>query len=89
MKCQNESSEPTKEPCYEGFSKDLIHAIAEDLKFEYKIVLAPDGKRGSRDPVTGKWNGIIKELQERVKKCEHSRQCYEILGNTCPAISYY
>ena len=66
MKCQNETPDSTKEPCYEGFSKDLIQAIAEDLKFDYKIVLAPDGKRGSRDAGTGKWNGIIKELQERV-----------------------
>ena len=66
MKCQNKSSEPTDEPCYEGFSNDLIAAIAAEAKFQYKIVLAPDGQRGSRNPVTGKWNGIIKELQERV-----------------------
>lgn len=67
MKCAEKQPEKTEnEPCFEGFSKDLIDLIAKDLKFSYKIILAPDGKRGAKDPVTGKWNGIIKEVQERV-----------------------
>lgn len=68
MKCSEEVTEGKidDEPCYEGFTKDLIDLIAKDQKFNYKITLAPDGKQGSMDPITGKWNGIIKEVQERV-----------------------
>lgn len=69
MKCAEDANKELPESekeCYEGFSKDLIDLIAKDLRFSYKIVLAPDGKRGSMNPVTGKWDGIIKELQDRV-----------------------
>lgn len=35
--------------------------------FEYSIKLVPDGKYGSRDPETGEWNGIVRELIDKVK----------------------
>lgn len=72
MKCSEEENAEKfeEEPCYEGFTKDLLDLIARDQKFRYKITLAPDGKQGSVDPITGKWNGIIKEVQERVSKLD-------------------
>lgn len=61
---ENEGEETSK--CYTGFSRDLIDAIARERKFKYKIVEPEDGKRGSLDPNTNKWDGIIKEVQDRV-----------------------
>lgn len=54
--------------CYTGFAKDLIDMIAKERKFKYKIMLA--NGRGSFDPATGKWTGIIKEVQDRVSNEE-------------------
>ena len=68
-KCGPEISDEEKDEdgeCYTGFAKDLIDLIAKERKFKYRIVLAPDNSRGSLNPVTGKWNGIIKEVQDRV-----------------------
>lgn len=66
MKCQNQPENVEEGECFEGFSRDLIDLIAKERKFKYKIVLAPDGKRGGYDAATGKWTGIIKEVQDRV-----------------------
>ena len=48
---------------YEGYSLDLIKAISKMLGFYYEIKLVEDGKYGSFDKKTGKWNGMIGELQ--------------------------
>ena len=42
---------------------DLIKAISKELRFKYEIKLVEDGKYGSIDKKTGKWNGMIGELQ--------------------------
>lgn len=47
---------------------DLIDEIAKELKFKYKFVLAPDGQYGSYNKLTKQWNGLIRELRERVSK---------------------
>nr|CAD7405464.1 unnamed protein product [Timema poppensis] len=50
---------------FEGYSKDLIEAIADNLKFKgYQLILARDGKNGGIDPKTKKWNGLIREVLE-------------------------
>lgn len=49
---------------YEGFSKDLMDAIASRLKFKYTLVLV--SSYGHVDPVTEKWNGMIREILDRV-----------------------
>jgi hypothetical protein len=51
---------------YEGFSMDLIDAIAGILGFKYEFRLAQDGKYGNYDPATKSWNGLIKDLLDRV-----------------------
>lgn len=51
---------------YEGFSMDLIDGIAGILGFKYEFRLAEDGKYGNYDPVTKSWNGLIKDLLDRV-----------------------
>ncbi|GFQ98585.1 glutamate receptor ionotropic, kainate 2 [Trichonephila clavata] len=46
---------------YEGYCVDLIEAIADDLKFQYKIKEVDDGSYGRKDDL-GEWNGMIREL---------------------------
>ena len=51
---------------YEGFCVDLIREIAQRVGFNYTIRLAPEAKYGISDPITGEWNGIVRELMDRV-----------------------
>jgi len=51
---------------YEGFSMDLIDAIAKDLNFTYEFELVPDGQYGSFNKATKKWDGLVKQLLDRV-----------------------
>ncbi|XP_017773931.1 PREDICTED: glutamate receptor ionotropic, kainate 2-like [Nicrophorus vespilloides] len=50
---------------FEGYSLDLIDAVAKELNFTYKFVLTSDGAYGSYDKKTKTWNGLIKDLLER------------------------
>ncbi|XP_067217128.1 glutamate receptor ionotropic, kainate 2-like isoform X6 [Linepithema humile] len=45
-----------------GFCVDLLAAVARVVGFSYRLELVPDRKYGARDPETGEWNGIVKEL---------------------------
>ena len=53
---------------FEGYVIDLVRKVSEKLKFKYKFHIVGDGKYGSYDKDTGTWNGIIRELQEQVRK---------------------
>ena len=50
---------------YEGYVVDLINRIAANLKFKYELEVVPDGQYGSLNPVTKKWNGLVKHLLDR------------------------
>lgn len=52
---------------YEGFCIDLLKAIATQVGFQYTIRLVPDNMYGVYDPETKTWNGIVRELMERVR----------------------
>lgn len=54
---------------YEGFCIDLLKWIANLVGFEYTIRLVPDHMYGVYDPETKEWNGIVRELMERVSCC--------------------
>ncbi|XP_032687018.1 glutamate receptor ionotropic, kainate 2-like isoform X2 [Odontomachus brunneus] len=45
-----------------GFCVDLLAAVAKEVGFSYRWELVPDRKYGARDPETGEWNGIVREL---------------------------
>ncbi|KAI8489787.1 hypothetical protein Bbelb_324170 [Branchiostoma belcheri] len=47
---------------FEGMCIDLLNELQKSLNFQYKIYLVPDGKFGSQDPITGEWNGLVREL---------------------------
>lgn len=51
---------------YEGFCIDLLKSIANQVGFQYTIKLVPDNKYGVYDPDSGQWNGIVRELMEKV-----------------------
>jgi hypothetical protein len=54
---------------YEGLCIDLIKRLAKDLHFKYTLEFVSDGKYGSYDGKTKKWNGMVGELIEEVRKC--------------------
>ena len=51
---------------YEGYALDLIDMIAKHLKFKYVFEQVPDNKYGSYNKKTKKWDGLVKQLLERV-----------------------
>lgn len=51
---------------YEGFCIDLLKEIASMVGFEYRIELVPDNKYGVIDLETGEWNGIVRQLMDKV-----------------------
>lgn len=53
---------------FEGFCIDLLRFIAGEVGFNYVIRLVPDRMYGVLDPVTNEWNGIVRELMEKVNK---------------------
>ena len=52
---------------YVGFCIDILEKLQEVINFDYDIYLVPDGKFGSRDPVAEQWDGIMREIIERVR----------------------
>lgn len=51
---------------FEGFCIDLLARVAARAGFHYRLRLVPDNMYGAWDPETGQWNGIVKELMDRV-----------------------
>lgn len=52
---------------FEGYSLDLIDGIAQILNFSYIFELVPDNKYGSYKPEKKEWDGLIKQLLDRVR----------------------
>ncbi|XP_063703290.1 glutamate receptor ionotropic, kainate 2-like isoform X2 [Culicoides brevitarsis] len=50
---------------FEGYSLDLFEGISKVLGFTYRFELVPDGKYGSYNPKTKKWDGLVKHLLDR------------------------
>lgn len=51
---------------FEGYAVDLIEEIATILKFSYEFYLVHDKKYGNYDPKIKNWNGLIREIIDRV-----------------------
>lgn len=62
---------PTENSDFEGFCIDILQQIAKIVGFDYKIKLVSDGKYGVYDFETGEWNGIVRELMDKV----NSKNC--------------
>lgn len=63
MVSENVLGKPKK---YQGFSIDVLDALANYLGFKYEIYVAPDHKYGSQQ-ADGTWNGLIGELVFKVR----------------------
>jgi hypothetical protein len=50
---------------FSGYCIDLIKELQKIMDFEYELYLAPDGEYGNMD-ANGIWNGMVKELMDRV-----------------------
>lgn len=57
-----------------GFCIDLLKKVAERLHFDYIIELVPDRKYGAVDPSNGEWNGMVRELLEKVSSATWTRE---------------
>jgi len=51
---------------FKGFCIDLLEEIAKKLKFDYVIKLVDDGKYGAPVGRSGEWNGMVRELIDKV-----------------------
>lgn len=67
MVSENVLGKPKK---YQGFSIDVLEALANYLGFKYEIYVAPDHKYGSPQD-DGSWNGLIGELVFKVRLLIH------------------
>jgi ionotropic glutamate receptor len=52
---------------FEGYSMDLITEVSKIIGFKFKFELVPDGRYGSYNPITKKWDGLIKQILDRVR----------------------
>ena len=52
---------------FEGLSIDILNSMSKELGFRYRIFLAPDGKFGTRDRTTQKWNGVMQQVIKGVR----------------------
>lgn len=59
---------------FEGFGIDIIHELSLMLGFNYEFRLQADGKYGSLNNKTKKWDGMIRELQDGVSCDEKIRE---------------
>lgn len=59
---------------YEGFCVDMLHELADILKFRFQIKLVDDGLYGAPEP-NGSWTGMVGELINRVW-LKGKPQCY-------------
>lgn len=51
---------------FKGFCIDLLEQIAKIMQFEYQIKLVDDGKYGAPVGPKNEWNGMVRELMDRV-----------------------
>jgi len=56
---------------YEGYAIDLVQELSKlkSLKFKYEFQLVGDGKYGSKS--NGEWNGMIRELRDKVRPIKY------------------
>lgn len=78
MVSENVLGKPKK---YQGFSIDVLDALANYLGFKYEIYVTPDHKYGSLQP-DGQWNGMIGELVFKVRglQCDIFFDMHKIQG---------
>lgn len=62
---------------FEGFSKDLMDEISKRLNFKYVFELVKDKSYGNIDKKTEKWNGMVKDILDRVNYIHF--HCFKVI----------
>lgn len=62
---KDDSNKLTGNDQYEGFGIELIQELSLLLNFNYTFQIMES--YGSKDPVTGEWGGMMRELMEGVR----------------------
>ena len=60
-----DSENPNSKEPFEGFIIDFLNELANMVGFRYRIDLVPDGNYGAKLE-TGEWNGMVREVIDRV-----------------------
>lgn len=53
---------------FEGFCVDLLAHVSKMAGFEYEIELSGGGVYGLIDTESGEWNGLVRELKDKVRQ---------------------
>ena len=64
MKSSTGAGVPHSSSRFEGFCMDILYALQDDLRFEYKVYLK---KEIGRRLGNGSWSGLIGELTNGVR----------------------
>ncbi|XP_078667092.1 glutamate receptor ionotropic, kainate 1-like isoform X1 [Branchiostoma floridae x Branchiostoma belcheri] len=59
-----------------GFCKDMLEHFSKHLGFKYEMYMVEDKNFGARDPVTGRWNGMVRDLV--IKKADVAAASFTI-----------
>ena len=51
---------------FEGFCIDILNEVAKRMNFKYEIYKVPDNRYGNDKYDNGSWDGLVKELIEKV-----------------------
>ncbi|KAJ3660261.1 hypothetical protein Zmor_004717 [Zophobas morio] len=66
---------------FHGFCVDVLERISSEVGFDYLLDLVPDRKYGARDPVTGQWNGMVRELMQHEQPYVMLKTQDHLVGN--------
>jgi hypothetical protein len=79
---RNDSLGLTGNARFKGFCIDLLEEIAKVMHFDYTIKLVEDGKYGAPVGPKNEWNGMVRELMDRVINQITSLSCsIQMLSN--------
>ena len=66
-----------------GFCVDLLEEVAKMVGFHFRLELVPDGVYGVKNPFTGEWNGIVRQLMTRVREVTPSWEQFPMVSRHC------
>ena len=67
---------------YEGYIMDLLNILAEKLGFHYDLYLVPDNKFGVENTTTLEWNGMVREIIEKVSEAPGALVLFQTRTNS-------
>ena len=62
--CRNIDGRNMNQVCWQGLVPDIYQSLAKTLNFTFSLYKPKDRKFGNYNKTSGKWNGMIKDIQE-------------------------